>query len=99
MKKISAFIMSCFICLSVFGQTDTIRLKDKRMNTGYLKPGLNQYLVYVQNPKNKKVLTFSLWMRNIQIEERNGEKIFAITQHWYSVDSSRYRYIYSLNRA
>jgi hypothetical protein len=101
MKKyfclITAISFAC--CLAAYSQTDTIRVKDKRLNTAVLKPGSNQYLVYFQAPKKKKILNLSFWLRNIQLEERNGEKVFAITQHWYSNDSTSYRYIYSLNSA
>ena len=99
MKKLLTIIIGCLIGLSVFAQTDTIRLQDKRLNTSYLKPALNQYLVYFQNPKNKHILRFWFWLRNISVENRDGKKVFAITQHWYGSDSAIYRYIYSLNNA
>jgi len=85
--------------LSVSAQTDTIRLKDKRLMTSVLKPGLQQYLIYIQLFNKPKSLRFSYWMRDIQLENRNNEKVFAITQHWYSNDSVNYRSIYSLNKA
>lgn len=91
--------VSCFISLSVIAQVDTIRLQDKRLNTFALKPGLNQYLVYFQNSKSSKNLQFWFWLRDIRLQERNGEKVFAITQHWYTADTATYRYIYSVNRA
>ena len=91
--------MCCLVSLSVFAQTDTIRLQDKRLNTSALKPGLNQYLVYFQNPKTPKSLRFWFWLRDIKLEQRKGEKVFTVTQHWYSTDSATYRSIYSVNRA
>jgi hypothetical protein len=93
-------IISAMINLSAYAQVDTIRLKDKRLNTTALRPGLNQYLVYSQKKKGKHI-TFSLWLRNIALENRNGEKVFAITQHWYMGDTSTYKAIaiYSLNNA
>jgi hypothetical protein len=93
--------MICIISsLSAFAQIDTIRLKDKRLLTSMLKPSLNQYLVYSQK-KNSKTLTFSLWLRNIELKDRNGEKVFSITQHWYRSDTTTIKsiYIYSLNNA
>ncbi|PWK75389.1 hypothetical protein LX99_03883 [Mucilaginibacter oryzae] len=83
----------------VMAQTDTIRVKDKRLVTTKLKPGLNQYAVYFQNAKDSRSLKFSLWLRDIKLENRGGEKVFAITQHWYGNDTSSYRAIYSVNRA
>ena len=94
-------IIFCGIHFSVHAQTDTIRLKDQRLNTSVLKPGLNQYLVYFQNPKKSRSLNFSFWMRNVQLENRNGEKVFTITQHWYGSDTAGYGYrtVYSINKA
>ena len=103
MKKYSYIIivatMICFaINLSANGQTDTIRLKDKRLNTSALKPGLNQYLVYFQNPKKQKTLGFWFWLRDIKVENRNGESVFIVNQHWYGSDTGAYRSVYSVNK-
>jgi hypothetical protein len=59
-------------------QIDTIRVKDHRLNTATLKPGLRQYLVYFQNAKNPKVLRFWFWLRDTKIETRNGEKYLPL---------------------
>ncbi|TSD64039.1 hypothetical protein FFF34_015910 [Inquilinus sp. KBS0705] len=83
---------------SASAQTDTIRLADKRLNTAALKPGTRQYLVYFQNPKKQKSLSFMLWLRNTQISNRDGQKVFITTQHWYGNDSTSYREAYSVNR-
>lgn len=79
-------------------QVDTIRVKDHRLNTATLKPGLRQYLVYFQNTKSPKILRFWFWLRDTKMTERNGEKVFATTQHWYGGDTVSYRTGYSLNR-
>lgn len=99
MKRIIILLILCLAGSSTYAQTDTIRLQDRRLNTSVLKPGLNQYLVYFQNPKNKQALRFWFWLRNIQLESRDGQKVFAITQHWYGSDSAAYRSIYSINNA
>ncbi|MGZ3821311.1 MAG: DUF3108 domain-containing protein [Mucilaginibacter sp.] len=105
MKRLNSYtilsVFCCIISLSAFAQTDTIRLNDRRLNTSALKPGLNQYLVYFQNPKKTKSLNFWFWMRDIKLQDRNGEKVFTITQHWYGSDTSgsTYRSIYSINKA
>jgi hypothetical protein len=104
MKRLNFFmivIMPMMIIISANAQPDTVRLNDRRLITSALKPGLKQYLVYFQNPKKTRTLNFSFWTRNIQLEERNGEKVYAITQHWYGSDTAGYgyRYIYSLNKA
>ncbi|HEY2582160.1 MAG TPA: hypothetical protein VGI43_10140 [Mucilaginibacter sp.] len=81
----------------LFAQNDTVRLKDKRLNTSALKAGLNQYLVYFQAVNSPKKLGFWFWLRDIRLTTRNGSKVFAITQHWYGPDTAQYRMIYSVN--
>jgi len=100
MKKfvyIIAFIAYCLLSLA-YAQVDTIRLKDKRLLTSFLKPALNQYLVYFQAPKDKKKLGLSFWLRNIQTGTKNGEKVFTITQNWYGSDTASYRAVHSINK-
>ena len=97
-KLIMTLAIACCFCLSARAQVDTIRLQDKRLATSVLKPGLNQYLVYFQGVKDKKTMRFWFWLRDIKIEDRNGEKVFAITQHWFGNDTMSYRYVYSVNK-
>jgi hypothetical protein len=92
-------LMVTSISFAVHAQVDTIQLKDKRLLTSFLKPALNQYLVYRQTFREPKKLRFSFWLRNVQIKERNGERVFTIDQHWYGQDTSTYYKIYSINRA
>lgn len=92
-------LLTCVISLSASAQTDTIRLRDKRLLTSALKPGLKQYLVYFQDVKKKKSLGFWFWMRDIKMGEKNGGKVFAISQHWYGSDSTSSRTVYSINKA
>jgi len=100
-KNVSVFLLPVlFSLLSLvsFSQVDTIRLKDKRLLTSNLRPGLKQYLVYSQDPKKEKNLGFWYWLRNVQAEDRGQEKVFAITQHWFGSDTNSYRYVYSVNK-
>jgi hypothetical protein len=94
-------LIHVLFCLSSQAQTpaDTIRPDKGRLLTTALKPGLRQYLVYFQNPKTPRQLRFWYWMRDIAIETREGQKVFAITQHWYGSDTLSYRSVYSLNTA
>jgi len=86
-------------CPRVMAQTDTIRLKDKRLIIANLKPGLRQYLVYFQNLKDDRRLRMSVWLRDVESGNRNGEEIVTVTQHWYAADSASYRSTFSANRA
>lgn len=80
-------------------KVDTIRLKDNRLNTASLKPGLRQYAVYFQTPKSPKVLKFWLWLRDTKTGTQNGQKVFITTQHWFGGDTASYRTVYSVNKA
>jgi len=101
LKNTFKVLMSCLILTTgtVKAQIDTIRVKDKRLMTSVLKPGLKQYLVYYQSPKNTKNLRFWFWTRNIQKQTRNGAPVFTISQQWFGNDTTSYRAIYSVNRA
>lgn len=79
------------------GPADTIRPGKGHLLTTALKPGLRQYLVTFQNPKQTRSLGFWYWQRDIRIIDHGGEKVFAITQHWYGSDTAAYRSVYSLN--
>ncbi|SEW49854.1 DUF3108 domain-containing protein [Chitinophaga arvensicola] len=80
-------------------QTDTISPQHLRLNTGFLQPGVKQYLVYFQAPAHSNWLGLSLWTREIEKSSWQQEPVFRITQHWYSEDSTRYLESYSINRA
>jgi hypothetical protein len=100
--KINRYIFVALLCfgsaLTASAQTDTITADNHKLITANLKPGLRQYLVYFQVPKQSKILRLSLWMRNISIEKLNGEEVFVTTQHWYGQDSISYRTFRSVNR-
>src|SRR5882762_460387 len=46
---------------------DTIRPGKGHLMTDVLQPGLRQYLVYFQNPKQPRALNFWYWMRDIAV--------------------------------
>jgi hypothetical protein len=93
-------LLACFVSiLTADAQIDTIRMQDKRLITSALKPGLNQYLVYFQTTTKQKTLGFWFWLRDIKMEDRGGEKVFTINQHWFGNDTLSYRTVYSVNRA
>lgn len=105
MKKTN-FILVLLICLlgglikPVAAQKiDTINFGKNKLNTAALKPGLKQYLVYFQMTKQPKNLMFFLWLRDIKKENRNGQDVFTISQHWYAADTAMYRKVYSVNNA
>lgn len=85
--------------LNSVAQTDTVNFKNNKLRTSQLKTGLKQYLVYLQQPNQKKKLNLSLWTREVRSAIQNGESRFIIIQKWFSTDTANYRSIYSVNRA
>ncbi|WPU92848.1 hypothetical protein SNE25_26340 [Mucilaginibacter sabulilitoris] len=80
-------------------QTDTIKLPGKQLHTEYLKPGMNQYLIVMTNPKMPKSSFLWYWLRTIKKEKHNNIPAIMITQRWYAADTMAYRSVYSINRA
>jgi hypothetical protein len=100
MRLLSSFLLliSMHIVQLAHGQAaDTIRPGKGHLMTSYLKPGLQQYFIYMQDPHKNRELTFWYWLRDISLETHNGAKVFAIKQRWYGSDSSWFRTVYSLN--
>jgi hypothetical protein len=81
---------------ALFAQADTVYPGSRHLNTGRLKPGLKQYLVFHQWPQHNKMLLFQYWVRDISIEKKDGVEVFAIREHWYTADSNEYRTFLSL---
>ena len=80
-------------------EADTVRPGKGPLRAGALKPGLRQYLLCYQDPKNDRQLRFWYWLRDISVEHREGKEVYVITQHWYGSDSGSYRRVYSVNDA
>ena len=102
MKQRIRPILFCFLLLvSLRGiaQVDTIRVGDHQLLTTRLRPGLTQYLIYMQDPAHKTELGFWYWLRDISVETINGSPSIVISQHWYGSDSTTYREIRSVNKA
>ncbi|TDW96305.1 hypothetical protein EDB95_4131 [Dinghuibacter silviterrae] len=70
----------------------------KHLSTAYLKPGLRQYFIYMQDTASKKTLVFWYWLRRVDLETRDGVPVFHISQHWYGQDTAMYREVYSVNK-
>ena len=90
----------CLFSLAAGAQADTVVPGNHRLIISALKPGLRQYLVYFQNPQTPKQLQyFWFWMRDVRLETKNNEPVFAIRQCWLGSDTNAYRAVYSLNSA
>jgi hypothetical protein len=96
----SLFICALLMVVSLQGraETDTINFSNNRLITAQLKTGLKQYLVYFQNPAQKKMLNLSLWTREIKKISYKGESCFNTVQKWYGNDTTVYRTVNSINR-
>lgn len=104
MKRSTVLSLTVLLVLLIchknsMAQLDTINFKSNTLRTKQLTTGLKQYLVYLQVPGQPKKLNLSLWTRIVQTDNRNGEDCFIITQKWYTDDTTKYRSIYSVNRA
>jgi hypothetical protein len=62
-----------------------------------LTPGLHQYLVYFERPKQKKIMTPMLWSRQVNFKQFQGTPAIEVVQNWYAGDTLLNRYIYSIN--
>jgi len=94
MKKIGYLL----ILVSFFskGQSDTVYSINNKQIKESLREGTNQYLVFIQNKKKVKQTGAYIWSRTIKFKKFNSKDVIEISQKWYSSDSARYRYVYSL---
>jgi hypothetical protein len=90
--------LAMFPGLKLFAQVDTIGIAKCKLLTNQLKPGQNQYMIYMLDVKSKATMTFWYWIRNISEENRNGEKVIVISQQWLGADTSMYRNVLSINK-
>lgn len=92
------FLVVLLTAQASMAQVDTIRIPNQKLDTRLLKPGMKEYLITMQDSRKEKSLFLWYWIRNISTENRKGEQVFTITQHWYGSDTLNYRSIYSINR-
>jgi hypothetical protein len=78
-------------------QIDTINIEKSDLITFNLKPGLNQYLVYFENPSKKRIGNSSIWNRQVNFKSIGGRDIIEIEQYWYMSDTTFNRYVYSIS--
>lgn len=79
-------------------QIDTISIAKKDLIISQLKPGLHQYLVYFERPKQKKIMMPMLWSRQVNFKKFQGNDVVEIIQNWYASDTLLNRYIYSVSK-
>jgi len=89
---ISALIVNA---LAAFAPVDTVYHLDPAQIKKHLKPGPNQYLVFIQDKKNPQKAITSVWSRDVRFKKKNDQDIIEIEQKWYAFDSTRSRYLYS----
>ncbi|MFB6456382.1 hypothetical protein ACE38W_14010 [Chitinophaga sp. Hz27] len=76
---------------------DTISPAHRPLNTGFLKPGLRQYLVYYEVKGMEKQLWMSLWNRDIRKTVIDNKQVFTTQQYWFNDDSTKFHESYSVN--
>jgi hypothetical protein len=92
----TAVICGCFT--HSFAQIDTINITRNDLVTSQLKEGVHQYLVFFENAKKKKILSYWLWTREVKLSKLNNEAVIEINQKWLSSDTAAYREVYSVSR-
>lgn len=98
LRFLFAVMLMGLIATTVRAQVDTISLLNHDLITAQLKPGLHQYLVYMENPKKQRLAWHSLWSREVKLKQTQGVSVIDITQHWTSADTTFNRYVYSRSR-
>ncbi|NML37890.1 hypothetical protein HHL17_11860 [Chitinophaga sp. G-6-1-13] len=96
-RSLWAFVILLFALQQASAQADTISPRHHALNTRWLQPGLRQYLVYFQFPDKPKMLSFSLWMREVSKSQYHHQPVIEVKQSWYNTDSNYYRSFYSIN--
>ena len=77
---------------------DTVKLPEQAiLNTGYLKPGIRQYIVFTTDTGVQKRLDIRIWQRDISIEKSAEGDVFVTRQTWLSYDSSKFTQFLSVN--
>ncbi|MDJ1504501.1 hypothetical protein [Xanthocytophaga agilis] len=78
---------------SVWAQTDTINVKNKKLLIRQLKPTKRQYMVYLKIPqKNNLITNVSLWTREVSFQK----DMVVISQQWSGQDTLTNRKLWSL---
>src|ERR1700761_5624714 len=98
MVKYLYWLLSLLLLLLSFtprAQPDTVRPGNGVLQTRRLKPGLRQYLLCYGDSGKPRTLGFWYWLRDVRMEQRDGQNVIAITQRWYGSDTSAYREVYS----
>jgi hypothetical protein len=87
MKITTSFFASLLLALSAFTQNDTITINASNVNTKFIKPSNNRYLVYFKMKENAPRTFVQFWTRSIDTTTYNNTKAFKITQSWEDKDS------------
>jgi hypothetical protein len=61
---------------------DTIIIDGAKVKTGYLKPGMNRYLVYFKMGKDSSRTKYQFWSRKVDFLSYQGHDAISITQEW-----------------
>ncbi|MDF2187374.1 hypothetical protein [Paraflavitalea sp. CAU 1676] len=87
MKPIYSVSLLCLILmgnisLAVAQQHDTIVVDGSKVQTRYLQPGVNRYLVYFKMGKDSSRIDFQFWSRKVDFLSYQGREAIGITQEW-----------------
>ncbi len=74
------------VCFSVSAQ-DTVWVDASKVNTQFLKEGVNRYLVYFKMSKDAARSRPQFWTRTISFENYQGRDAIVVKQEWEDRDS------------
>lgn len=87
------------LSLTASAKIDIIETRKVKLLTAFVKPGVRQYIIYMQDPKKPNIIRFWYWSKDIKPEIRGREEVITNKQSSITGDTLSYRSLYSVNRA
>lgn len=89
-KAMKLYYTTRLLCLFLAGSIapaiaqkhDTIVIDGSKVQTRYLQPGTNRYLVYFKMGKDSSRTRFQMWSRKVDFLTYQGKEAISITQEW-----------------
>jgi hypothetical protein len=81
------FFLTCTGLISFAQKQDTVIIKADLVNTRWLQPGTNRYLVYFKMGKDSSRSRYQLWTRSVDYIQYEGKPAVSVSQEWESNDT------------
>ena len=90
-KNIFVLLTGAFLLLCshlVYAQkADTVIIDATKVTTGFLKPGMNRYLVYFKMGKDSSRTKYQMWSRKVDFVTYHDKEAISVTQEWEDNDT------------